>query len=112
VDVILNVTLIPRYGAMGAAIALAGAYGTMFLGMSWHAQRLFHAPYQWRRLATMLVVGVGIVLVGKWLSVSAPLAVALAATFPFLLYAFGFYLASERAQLAALVRRVLHTQPA
>ena len=112
VDVILNIVLIPRYGAMGAAVGLAGAYATMFLGMSWHAQRLFHVPYQWRRVLTMLGAGVGIVLVGKWLSVSAPLAVALAATFPFLLFAVGFYLAPERAQLAALVRRVLRARPA
>jgi O-antigen/teichoic acid export membrane protein len=112
VDVILNVALIPRYGAMGAAIALAGAYATMFLGMSWHAQRLFHVPYQWRRLMIMFGTGVGIVLLGKRLSVSAPLAIALAVAFPFVLFVFGFYLATERSQMAALVRRVLRTRPA
>jgi hypothetical protein len=84
----------------------------MFLGMSWHAQRLFPVPYQWRRVITMLGAGVGIVLVGKWLSVSALLAIALAAAFPFVLFALGFYLAPERTQMAALVRRVLRMQPA
>jgi O-antigen/teichoic acid export membrane protein len=112
VDAILNWVLIPRVGAMGAAIALLAGYATMFLGMSWHAQRLFPVPYQWRRVITMLGAGVGIVLVGKWLSVSALLAIALAAAFPFVLFALGFYLAPERTQMAALVRRVLRMQPA
>lgn len=112
VDVILNVTLIPRYGAMGAAIGLAGAYATMFVGMSWHAQRLFPVPYQWRRVTTLLVVGVGIVLLGRWLSVSAPLAIALAAAFPLLLLCADFYLPTERAQVAAFARRVLRSRPA
>jgi O-antigen/teichoic acid export membrane protein len=112
VDAALNWVLIPRVGAMGAAIALLAGYATMFVGMSWHAQRLFPVPYQWRRVATMLVAGVGLVLLGKWISVSAPLAVALAAIFPFVLIGFGFYSAPERAQLAALVRRVLHARPA
>ncbi|MGD0166994.1 MAG: oligosaccharide flippase family protein [Gaiellaceae bacterium] len=110
VDIILNWLLIPRVGAMGAAIALLAGYATMFVGMSWHAQRLFPVPYQWRRVATMVVAGVGIVLVGKWISVSAPLAVALAAAFPFLLIVLGFYSAPERARVAALVRRVLRLQ--
>jgi hypothetical protein len=97
---------------MGAAIGLAGAYATMFVGMSWHAQRLFHVPYQWRRLLMMAGAGTGIVLLGKWLSVSAPLAIALAAAFPVLLFGTGFYLAPERAQMAALARRALRRRPA
>ena len=112
VDVVLNFVLVPSIGAMGAAIAGAAAFGAIFVGMSWYAQRLFHVPYQWRRMATLFGVGAGLVLAGKAISVSAPLAVALAATFPFVLFAFGFYSAAERAQMAALVRRVLRMQPA
>jgi O-antigen/teichoic acid export membrane protein len=112
VDVILNVTLVPYIGAMGAAIAGAAAFGTMFVGMSWHAQRLFHVPYQWRRLVTMFAVGTGIVVAGRALSLSVLLEVAVAAAFPLALFAFGFYSAAERAQLAALARRILRTQPA
>jgi uncharacterized membrane protein YfcA len=58
----------------------------------------------------MLGTGAAIVLLGKWLTVSTLPAVALAATFPFALFVFGFYLATERTQMAALVRRLLRMQ--
>lgn len=106
VDVALNILLIPRFGAIGAAYALLGAYAVMFVGMSWHAQRLFPVPYQWRRIVTVLGAGAGIVLAGKAIGVSVYLALALAAAYPFALFVLGFYLASERAQIAKLVRRV------
>ncbi len=112
VDVALNILLIPRVGAIGAAFALLGAYAVMFVGMSWHAQRLFPVPYQWRRVVTVLGVGAGLVLAGKAVSVSAPLGLAIAAAFPVVLFVFGFYLASERAQMARLARRLVHRQPA
>ena len=108
----LNILLIPRVGMIGAAWSLLGAYGAMFIAMSWHAQRLFPVPYQWRRIATVLGVGAGLVLAGKYLSISTPLAIAFAAAFPIALFAFAFYSASERAQIAKLARRVLRMQPA
>ena len=108
----LNIWLIPRIGMIGAAWSLLGAYGAMFIAMSWHAQRLFHVPYQWRRVVTVLGVGAGLVLAGKALSVSTLLAIAFAAAYPVLLFFFAFYQASERKQIAGLIRRVLHAQPA
>ncbi len=108
----LNILLIPRFGAIGAAWSLLGAYAVMFIGMCWHAQRLFPVPYQWRRIVTLFGVGAAIVVAGKALSVSTPLAFAFAVAYPVLLFFFAFYLASERAQIARLVRRVLPTQSA
>ncbi|MGC9974331.1 MAG: oligosaccharide flippase family protein [Gaiellaceae bacterium] len=112
IDVALNVLLVPRIGMIGAAISLLAAYATMFLGMSWRAQRLFPVPHQWRRLVTLLGVGAGIVVLGRVISISAPLALALTAAFPFVLFAFGFYVAPERAQMAMLARRIVHKRPA
>ncbi len=112
VNVVLNLTLIPRYGAMGAAGALAAAYGTMFLGMCWHAQRLFPVPYQWRRLATLMGVGVALVAAGRALSAPLTAVIPMIALYPMVLFAFGFYQAPERAQLGALLRRVLRVQTA
>jgi O-antigen/teichoic acid export membrane protein len=111
-DVILNLALVPYVGAMGAAIAAAAAFGTMFVGMSWHAQRLFHVPYQWRRIVTMFAVGAGLVLVGRALSLPALLELALAASFPLALFFAGFYSPPERARMAALFRRLRPAQPA
>ena len=108
----LNIVLVPRVGAIGAAWSLLGAYGAMFIAMSWLAQRRFFVPYQWRRVVTLLGVGAGLVLGGKALSVSAPLALAFAVAYPALLFVFFFYQASERKQIARLARRVLRMQPA
>ena len=44
VNVALNLTLIPPYGMMGAAIATVAAYTVMFVGMAWWAQRVFPVP--------------------------------------------------------------------
>ena len=44
VNVALNLTLIPPYGMMGAAIATVAAYTVMFVGMAWWAQRIFPCP--------------------------------------------------------------------
>jgi sulfite exporter TauE/SafE len=84
----------------------------MFVGMSWHAQRLFHVPYQWRRIVTMFAVGAGLVLIGRALSLSAALEFALALSFPLALLVVGFYSPVERAQLSALIRRVRRRQTA
>jgi hypothetical protein len=97
---------------IGAAWSLLGAYGAMFIAMSWHAQRLFPVPYQWRRIVTVLGAGAGLVLAGKAIGVSLYLALVLAAAYPILLFFFAFYSTSERRQIAKLVRRVLRVQPA
>ena len=52
VNLALNVTLIPRFGMMGAAIATVAAYATMAVGMAWWSQRVYPVPYQWRRVVT------------------------------------------------------------
>ena len=65
VNVVLNLTLIPVYGMMGAAIATVAAYTVMFVGMAWWAQRVFRVPYQWRRVATAAAAGVALAVVGK-----------------------------------------------
>jgi O-antigen/teichoic acid export membrane protein len=110
VDVVLNIVLIPRIGMSGAAIALLGAYATMFLGISWRAQHVFFVPYQWRRIVTLLGVGAALSVAGRVLSIPTPLALVLAIAYPLFLFVFGFYLAPERRQMAALARRALHLQ--
>jgi O-antigen/teichoic acid export membrane protein len=98
-NVILNVVLIPPYGMMGAAIATLAAYSAMFLGMSWHAQRVYPVPYQWRRVATLVAVAVALVVAGKLFDVPLAVAIVLAAVYPLALLPLGFYLPAERARL-------------
>jgi hypothetical protein len=67
--------------------------------MSWHAQRVYPVPYQWRRVATLVAVAVGLVAAGKLLDVPLAVAILLAAVYPLVLLPLGFYLPAERARL-------------
>ena len=105
VNVALNLILIPPYGMMGAAVATIAAYGTMFVGMIWRAQHIYRVPYQWRRVATLGVVAVGLVVAGKLLDVPLAGAIALTAVYPLVLLPLGFYLPAERRRLRGLLAR-------
>jgi O-antigen/teichoic acid export membrane protein len=101
INVSLNLLLIPEYGMMGAAVATLAAYATMFLGMIWWAQRIYPVRYQWRRVATTVVVGVGLVALGKLGGGGLPVAVALSVAYPLVLALAGFYLPVERRAIGA-----------
>ena len=103
VDIGLCLVLIPPYGMMGAAAATLVAYTVMFLGMTVRAQQVFHVGYQWRRIALVVGVAVGLTALGKALDVPLAGAVALAAVYPLVLLPLGFYLPVELRRLRALV---------
>jgi O-antigen/teichoic acid export membrane protein len=105
VNVILNLTLIPPYGMMGAAIATVVAYTVMFVGMAWWAQRIFPVPYQWRRVVTAAAAGVALAAAGKLAHAGLPLSVGLSLAYPLLLLPLGFYLPAERTRLRGLLSR-------
>ena len=102
VNVVLNLTLIPPYGMMGAAIATAAAYTVMFVGMAWWSQRVFPVPYQWRRVVTAAAAGIALSAAGKIVGGGLPVAVALSVLYPLALLPLGFYLPAERQRLRAL----------
>jgi O-antigen/teichoic acid export membrane protein len=102
VNVVLNLTLIPPYGMMGAAIATAAAYTVMFVGMAWWSQRVFPVPYQWRRVVTAAAAGIALSAAGKLVGGGLPVAVALSVLYPLALLPLGFYLPAERRRLRAL----------
>jgi O-antigen/teichoic acid export membrane protein len=102
VNVVLNLTLIPPFGMMGAAIATVAAYTVMFVGMAWWSQRVFPVPYQWRRVVTAAAAGIGLSVVGKLVGGGLPVAAALSLIYPLALLPLGFYLPAERRRLRAL----------
>jgi O-antigen/teichoic acid export membrane protein len=104
VNVALNLLLIPPYGMMGAAIATIAAFSTMFVGMTWWAQRIYPVAYQWRRVVTAAGVGVALFAVGKLVGGGLPVALALSLAYPVALLATGFYLPVERRVIAARLR--------
>ena len=103
VNVSLNLTLIPPYGMMGAAIATVAAYTVMFAGMAWWAQRVFPCPYQWRRVVTAAAAGIVLACAGKLVGAGLPLCIVLVLLYPVALLPAGFYLPAERKRLRSLV---------
>jgi len=106
-DIALNFALVPSFGMIGAAIAGAAAYSSMFVLMSVHAQRVYPVPYQWRRVALVVGTAIGLTAFGKALHVPLSIAVLLAASYPLILLPLGFYLPAERRRLLAAGRRLL-----
>ena len=111
VNVVLLVALVDPLGIAGAGVALTGAYVAMVAVMHLLTRRLFFVPFQWRRLAHVVVVAGAVTVSGELLlptsgaSAFAERLGALAAI-PVLLAATGFFGADERARLRALARRV------
>jgi O-antigen/teichoic acid export membrane protein len=101
----LNLALVPSFGMIGSGVAQVAAYTTMFALMSWYAQRVFPTRYQWRRVLTAAGAGVALLVLGKVISAGLPLALLLAAAYPLLLAALGFYLPAERRRLRAVLMR-------
>jgi O-antigen/teichoic acid export membrane protein len=104
VNVALNLLLIPPYGMMGAAIATIAALLTMFVGMTWWAQKIYPVEYQWRRVATAAAVGVALFAVGKLVGGGLPVALALSLAYPLALLVTGFYLPVELKAIGARLR--------
>jgi O-antigen/teichoic acid export membrane protein len=105
VNIALNLTLIPPYGMMGAAVATAAAYTVMFAGMAWWSHRVYPVAYQWRRVLTAAAAGVALAVTGKLVGGGLGVAVLLSLAFPLLLLPLGFYLPVERKRLRALIAR-------
>src|SRR4029079_5885531 len=103
VNVALNVTLIPVYGMIGAAVATLAAYLTLFVCMWLNARRVYPVAYQWRRVISLAAAAVGLTAVAWLLPQSLPLAIALVLVYPVVLAALGFYLPAERARMRRLL---------
>ena len=103
-NVALNLLLIPDFGRMGAAFATLAAFSLMFGAMVWRAQTVFPVPYQWRRLATVVVVAVGLtVLAEGGRRAARDRAAPFVAAYPLALIPLRFYLPAERARLRSLL---------
>jgi O-antigen/teichoic acid export membrane protein len=99
--------LVPPYGMIGAAISVAAAMTAMFVLMTIHAQRVYPVPYQWRRIAIVVVSAVGLTAAGRGLHVPLAGSIVLALAYPLILLPLGFYLPAERRRLLAVGRRLV-----
>jgi O-antigen/teichoic acid export membrane protein len=107
VNVVLNLLLVPPLGIVGAGLALVASYVVVLTLMYVFTQRLFPVPYQWGRLARVLLTSAVLVGLGELFlpTDGFPGLVARAAlwlAFPLVLLATGFFTAGERRWLARL----------
>jgi O-antigen/teichoic acid export membrane protein len=106
-NVVLNLLLVPPLGIVGAGIALVASYLVVVVLMYGFTQRLFPVPYQWGRLARVVLTAAVLVGAGELLMPTEGIAgllgrAALLAAYPLALLASGFFTPGERVWLARL----------
>jgi len=106
-NIALNLALVPSLGIVGAGIALVASYIVVLALMYGFTQRLFPVPYEWARLARVVAVTSGIVVLGELLLPTEGFLgllarTALWLTYPLALLATGFFTSGERRWLASL----------
>ena len=62
VNIALNLILVPPLGIVGAGVALVASYLVLLAVMYAFSQRLFHVPYEWRRILQVVAVAVLVTL--------------------------------------------------
>lgn len=106
-NVILNLILVPPLGIVGAGLALVASYAVVLALMYGFTQRLFPVPYEWGRLARVLLTSAALVCAGEFFVPTSGLAgllirAALFAAYPLALFASGFFTPGERVWLGRL----------
>lgn len=103
----LNLVLVPPLGIAGAGLALVAAYLVVVASMYGFTQRLFRVPYEWGRLARIVLVSVALVALGELLlptegALGLLGRAALWLAYPALLFGSGFFTGEERRWLTHL----------
>jgi O-antigen/teichoic acid export membrane protein len=108
-NVVLNLLLVPPLGIVGAGLALVASYLVVVALMYVLTQRLFPVPYQWGRLARVVLASAALVGLGELVMPTSGFGglsgrAVLFAAYPLVLLATGFFTAEERTWLARLRR--------
>jgi O-antigen/teichoic acid export membrane protein len=106
-NVALNLALVPPLGIVGAGLALVASYLVVLALMYGFTQRLFPVPYEWGRLARIVLVSGGLVAAGELLLPTAGFVglvarIALWLAYPLALLAVGFFTSGERSWLVRM----------
>ncbi len=99
----------PPLGIVGAALALVASYLVVVALTYVFTQRLFPVPYEWRRLALIVLSAAALIGAGEALLPTSGFAGLASRTvlwlaYPALLYAVGFLHEEERSRLVAMLR--------
>jgi O-antigen/teichoic acid export membrane protein len=106
-NVALNLILVPPLGIVGAGIALVASYLIVVTLMYGFTQRLFPVPYEWARLAKVVLISAALIAFGELAlptegAAGLVLRLLLCLAYPALLLASGFFTPEERRWLAHL----------
>jgi O-antigen/teichoic acid export membrane protein len=106
-NVVLNLALVPPLGIVGAGLALVASYIVVLALMYVFTQRLFPVPYEWSRLARIVLVSAALVGAAELLAPTAGATgflsrMAFWLAYPMVLLATGFFTRGERRWLARL----------
>ena len=107
----LNLLLIPTFGIKGAAFSTVLTFFSLGLFSYLVSQRLVPVKYEYKRLATLLLLFAGIIFVSRFIDL--PLLASLAAKlgllalYPGLLYVGGFFNHSEKAKAKEILQKMV-----
>ncbi|HLA64709.1 MAG TPA: polysaccharide biosynthesis C-terminal domain-containing protein [Rhodothermales bacterium] len=115
-NVLLNLLVVPRYGAMGSALATLVTYAGLAGVTMWRAHKSAPARYAWDALAVVLLLVLGLWAVAQpslgWdTALRLPLRLALVLVYPPLLVLCGVYRMEELRGFAAAARARLQRRP-
>ncbi len=100
----LNITLIPLYGALGAALATCFSFFIMALAFLIVNRQIYPVPYEWGRLLRVFLLMAGIYGLYEITEGAVLRDVLLTVSYPVGLVLTGFLNARERAVIAGLFR--------
>ena len=108
-NIALNLFAIPRWGAMGAALATLVAYAALAVWTLVRAHRVAPVKYRWEALATVVCILLGLWAIGQvsgvWgTALRLPFRMGLIGCYPLLVVAAGLY---SREELRELFRRMV-----
>src|SRR6476659_6615249 len=108
-NVILNLALVPSLDSVGAGLALVASYVVVLVLMYAFTQRLFPVPYEWRRLALVVLSAAALIGAGEALLPTSGFIGLASRTvlwflYPAALLAMGFLHQEERTNLVAMLR--------
>ncbi len=106
-NVALNLLLVPSLGIVGAGLALVASYLVVLAMMYVFTQRLFPVPYEWGRLARVVLIVAALVGFAELATPTSGAVgllsrIALFAVYPAALFLTGFFTAEERSWLSRL----------
>lgn len=111
-NIILNILLIPVYGTIAAAYTTLISFTIFYIITHWSANRYHKIEYENFKIIKMLFVGIVLFIVQELIKsdnmiIAIPLKLAFIISFPFLLYAIGFY---EKVELETIKESIKGTK--